>query len=514
MDEWSASDLAVIIPTHGRPEILHRTLDALEAQTAQGFEILVVVDGRDQPVPAPRERVTVIVQDQAGPGAARNHGSRSVSRPLVLFLGDDMVPTRSLVQNHLAGHNRHPGREDAVLGHVNWHPDMRRNPVVRWLERPGTQFDYPNIVGEDAGWGRFYSCNVSLKRSFFLSSGGFDEAFTFDYEDLDCAYGLHRAGLRLWYERDAIAHHLHPYDFRKLARRYESRARGEHLMMRKHEWFQPFYKARIESAAAQRPVGACWTELPEGALDVLARGPLRERISRTVDLAFHQRLAPHFLASWDAEADRDVREALAPRPAQAEQANGVDVGRSPLAVARILQPIIRPGVRVLLWDCRSPTLVDRLARLGAKLAAPESSTDTGWMVKAAAQRCIRLDSIALDVSRPTDRDRFDIVVLPDALDRHPAPTELLDLVERCGRVVLAGSASGVGQMGPDALLAHAARSWLLWSGGDRVRRLVVYAPDRPTLPLRAAATMRRARSTARDGAIGRWLAQGLERAAS
>ena len=65
---------------------------------------------------------------------------------------------------HLDAHVRHPDQSSAVLGHVDWHPEVPRNAVVRWLEWSGTQFDYPNIAGTDAGWGRFYSCNVSLKR--------------------------------------------------------------------------------------------------------------------------------------------------------------------------------------------------------------------------------------------------------------------------------------------------------------------------------------------------------------
>jgi GT2 family glycosyltransferase len=154
---FTAADLAVIIPTHKRWPILRQTLAALAAQSEQGFSTTVVVDGRDFPVPddlAAGAGVDVVVQDHGGPGAARNNGVRLTTQPLVLFLGDDMVPTPQLIARHLAVHNRCPEDTVAVLGHVEWHPDVPRNRVMRWLEtclaRPGVQRGLA-VTTEDAG---------------------------------------------------------------------------------------------------------------------------------------------------------------------------------------------------------------------------------------------------------------------------------------------------------------------------------------------------------------------------
>src|SRR3954468_8411135 len=87
---FTAADLAVILPTHKRWPILRRTLAALAAQTVSGFSVTVVVDGRDMEVPeelgAGLDRFARVVQDHAGPGAARNHAVRLTTEPLVLFL--------------------------------------------------------------------------------------------------------------------------------------------------------------------------------------------------------------------------------------------------------------------------------------------------------------------------------------------------------------------------------------------------------------------------------------------
>jgi GT2 family glycosyltransferase/2-polyprenyl-3-methyl-5-hydroxy-6-metoxy-1,4-benzoquinol methylase len=298
----TAADLAVIIPTRDRWDILDRTLAALRSQTASGFETAVVVDGTDQPT-FEAEDVRVIVQARGGPGAARNAGVKATDRPVVLFLGDDIIPTAGLVASHLDGHTRHPDRNDAVLGLTRWHESVADDPIARWLEWSGLQFDYGNITGEDAGWGRFYSSNVSLKREFFLAAGGFDEDFSYDYEDLDLAWRLHQQGIRLWYAPNALGHHLHAYDWEALARRWESHARAERVMAAKHPWFTPFFADVVNGTVQQpRPLRG-WSRIEPLVPDRLApvRSFVRDRAGRT----YVQRLAPRFLAAWEGEADLD-----------------------------------------------------------------------------------------------------------------------------------------------------------------------------------------------------------------
>src|SRR5207245_841972 len=100
------------------------------------------------------------------------------------------IPEQMLVERHLSGHATSPQDEVAVLGHVDWHPEIGRNRINSWMDWSSSQFDYRNITTRDAGWGRFYSSNVSIKRRFFLEAGGFDEEFTYYYEDLDLAWRL------------------------------------------------------------------------------------------------------------------------------------------------------------------------------------------------------------------------------------------------------------------------------------------------------------------------------------
>ena len=299
MTALDASQLAVVIPTRGRWDTLRLTLAALRAQSAGGCQIVVVADGADLAVP-PLAGVQVVQQEHAGPGAARNRGVRETQRPLVLFLGDDMVPTPGLVARHLERHARHPEPHVAVLGRILWHPAVPRDRLHRWLEWSGALFDYALLEaqgGDDPGWTRFYSSNVSLKREFFEASGGFDPDFRFDYEDLDLGWRLGRRGMRLLYERAAVAGHLHPYDWPAVCRRYESRAHAERLMMEKHDWFEPWFKRQIDAASAAPRSSRLWA-LAVDRIPARA-GRLRRAAEVRADRHYLQRLAPVFLVAWE-----------------------------------------------------------------------------------------------------------------------------------------------------------------------------------------------------------------------
>jgi glycosyltransferase involved in cell wall biosynthesis len=279
--------LTVVIPTRGRPEILARTLDALHKQTVGGFSTIVVLDGIDQVAPRLSRGVEVVTVEHGGPGRARNIGVERSRSPLLLFLGDDMIPAPDLVERHLARHAREGGPSVAVLGAVDWHPKVRRTSLIRWIDRASMQFDLVGVE-DDAGWGRFYSCNVSLPRTLFDAAGGFDPEFSYYYEDLDLAYRLRDAGMSLRFEPAARVAHLHRYDEAGYAERLRGVARGEHLLATKRAEFVPYFANRFRAVEGRRPPSALWRRLPGSR--------------RFVD-AWLARFAPVYLDVFEAEQE-------------------------------------------------------------------------------------------------------------------------------------------------------------------------------------------------------------------
>jgi GT2 family glycosyltransferase/SAM-dependent methyltransferase len=324
--------VAVVIPTVGRWDILRRTLAGLEAQTETGFEVIVVSDGAGPPPGelADSRNVRFITQKAAGPGAARNRGVGATERSVVLFLGDDMVPDAGLVGAHLASHSRHTDAEVAVLGRVEWHPEVAGNRLNRWLDTSATQFDYAGIerekaeVGEEdyeVGFARFYSCNVSLKRTLFDSAEGFDESFIFYYEDLELGWRLSDRGMRLLYQPQALTHHLHAYDWTGLENRFRGIALGERLMGRARPSFEPFFHQRIMAATPSTVLPKPWANWAEhliGATTSRAEGyipsnrlGLAAAARHRTDISYHRRLAAPFLQAWStADEMCELREYL------------------------------------------------------------------------------------------------------------------------------------------------------------------------------------------------------------
>ncbi len=301
--------LSVIIPTLGRSEILTRVLARLvEQRTPLGeFEVIVVADAAERDVSgveaAIAERpydVRLLRAETVGASAARNRGWRQARAPLLLFLDDDVLPGPELVSEHLDWHERHTENEVGVLGRVRWADGLRVTPFMRWLDH-GIQFAYPEITGEEAGWGRFYTANVTVKRALIERVGGFDEEnFPFGYEDLDLAYRLNELGFRLLYNRRAEAEHLHAMTLESWRRRVPRIAASERAFVRRHPDVSPHFHELFRSAAEAPRVRGRGARL---ATVVPRRVPwLGRRVWLSADMWYRQQLAPPFLAAWESAA--------------------------------------------------------------------------------------------------------------------------------------------------------------------------------------------------------------------
>lgn len=306
--------------------MLKRVLDALERQTVprDSFEVIVVGDpGEPRPrdveqvIAAQPEGTRYLIRDGHSVGAARNLGWRETRAPIVLFLDDDVLPASELLAEHLSTHGEHRDETVGVLGRVTWARELEVTPFMRWLEA-GIQFDFGSIEGDEAGWGRFYTANISLKRSLIARVGGFDEGhLPYLYEDLDLGYRLSRIGMRLLYNPDAFGEHLQAVDLDSWRRKIADVAVAERRFCRIHPEVEPYFRRRFsEAAEAPRARG-------RGAR--LARFIPREttwigaRVWTAADLYWRQQLAPHFFSAWDA-ADAGDESSAAERSAQPDAA--------------------------------------------------------------------------------------------------------------------------------------------------------------------------------------------------
>jgi GT2 family glycosyltransferase len=257
-------DIAIAVPTYGRDEVLVATLDALLGQ-AVGTE-LVVVDQTPAHESAVQQKLESLASQQcirwirlAQPSIphAMNTALLAATRPVVLFLDDDIQPCDGLVEAHAAAHAE-PSTW-AVVGRISQPPQ----------ERPGTgryataglraYLDFPFDSTEPAWINNVMAGNLSVRRARALDVGGFDENFVgaaFRFETEFCRR-LVAAGGRVRFEPRARIHHLR-------APKGGTRAFGNHLT----------------SASPAHGVGDYYFALRQGltleALTYIAWRPLRQ----------------------------------------------------------------------------------------------------------------------------------------------------------------------------------------------------------------------------------------------
>ena len=214
--------LSIIIPTYNRRDILAKALAALLGQLGPGGgrEIIVVDDGSTDGTseyfkpgrPGAAAGVRYFRQPNRGPAAARNLGISEAAGEVLLFLGDDTLASPGLLDRHAAWHAANPDPAHALLGYVTWAKDLETTPFMEWLEDGGPQFSYGSLAdGAEADPSRFfYTSNVSVKRSFVLGRALFDEEFRYAaFEDIELGGRLKTLGLRLYFDRGALAWHDH-----------------------------------------------------------------------------------------------------------------------------------------------------------------------------------------------------------------------------------------------------------------------------------------------------------------
>ena len=218
MQPQSALSIAAILPTFRRDIYLLQSIQSLLEQTRRPDEIIVI----DQTPPEDQDTETRLALgklEQSGliqmvhlhPPAvsvARNLAACTAKSEILLYLDDDIIAAKSLVENHLR--KFHDPEVHGVAGGCITPTDKtfypvppgftHRNPV--WQAFYHTRFDRPlqNICF-------MAGCNFSVRRESLIKAWGWDEHII-NYGDRDLGIRLVQAGFRLDYDPEALLTHL------------------------------------------------------------------------------------------------------------------------------------------------------------------------------------------------------------------------------------------------------------------------------------------------------------------
>ncbi|MTV24596.1 glycosyltransferase [Nitriliruptoraceae bacterium ZYF776] len=255
--------VCVVVSTYDRSAVLPELVAALRAQDHTDFEAVLVDNGSHddtldhlQRLTADDPRFRVLrIEDNHGPGRARNVGWRSTASPLIAFTDDDCRPTPTWLTALLAA-----GRgADLVQGRTTRRPGA---PREGWFDRG------QNIT---AWTGRYETCNLLVPRAWLDRLGGFDESFPIAMgEDTDLGLRAEAAGATSAFAADALVHHhVWPNGFRDhLAQR---RRRAEEVALVR---VNPAARRNLTLRLAHGPTHlAIWAAVPLTVAAVRAGRP-------------------------------------------------------------------------------------------------------------------------------------------------------------------------------------------------------------------------------------------------
>ncbi len=217
----SVSRCAVVIPTYNGATLTRACLQTLlgHPPTASEWQLIVVDDGSEdetrEMLDSYGSAITVVTHERnRGFATACNSGARaSEACEFLVFLNNDTIPTA--------------GWLDALVNHAERMPHAAA--VGAKLLFPNGAVQHAGVVIAQNGWPRHLYAGfpgdhpavnrprpitavtaacVLIRRERFDEFGGFDEAFSNGYEDIDLCHRMTEAGHEIWYCPSSVVYHF------------------------------------------------------------------------------------------------------------------------------------------------------------------------------------------------------------------------------------------------------------------------------------------------------------------
>lgn len=251
--------ISVLIATFERPELMRSCLSSFADQTIDrhDFEVVVVDDGSDGDNLAKvldefvdNLQVVGLRIEHAGRSAAKNHAVLLARAPIVLFFDDDDRAQPDYLERHLAGHVAHPHEGTSILGHTDWAPELEATPLMHYItDVDRLMFAYERLGdGQVLDWRGFWEGRISCKRSLLLRHGLHDQRLNYSI-DVEMAWRLSPAGLRVVYDSSARSLMARPIDFDAFCERSRAKGRAHAIIAALHSGTEIASRLKLGDAA-------------------------------------------------------------------------------------------------------------------------------------------------------------------------------------------------------------------------------------------------------------------------
>jgi len=220
----TAASFSVVIPTFNRPERLESCLDCLRRLDFPKdlYEVVVVDDGSAVGMAAVVEpyrklmNIRLIMQENSGPGIARNNGVSNSRGWFIAFTDDDCRPDRDWLARLSERLKENPER--MYGGHI---ANALDNNIYSSVSQLLVDYLYAYYNSETTHSQFYTSNNMAMARKNFDAVGGFDHNFPeLCGEDREFCDRWRHYGYDLAYVPQAIVYHYHELTFWTFCRQH------------------------------------------------------------------------------------------------------------------------------------------------------------------------------------------------------------------------------------------------------------------------------------------------------
>ncbi len=224
-------EASIIIPTRNKISRLRLVLYALSFQVNQNHEVIVVMDGYNREdvaafhkIDLPFKNVLIVIDQNVGRAAARNHGIRKASGEILIFMDDDRIPGPHFIQDHVLAHQQQRcmilGKRmqiflaEETIGELGDAEEFHRRMGnilssakrdITWLKNKICLLPLVSPVP----WLACVTSNLSVGREDMMEVGLFDENFVgWGWEDSDLGYRFLKKKIKLIKKSQIINYHI------------------------------------------------------------------------------------------------------------------------------------------------------------------------------------------------------------------------------------------------------------------------------------------------------------------
>lgn len=231
---------SIITPTYNGEKKILSLLRALQNQSFQDFEWIVVIDGSTDETKSVLDnkettfQKTVLVQANQGRSVAKNNGAKKASSELLIFYDDDMIPANDSVAKHIQFHSLH----NCLIAGNQTEIEHGQNTDIQnyktYLSKKWTAKYSDGLSSLTLSNLFFAAANCSMPSKLFWELGGFDERLT-DAEDYDLARRALEKSIPVYFDKSNTAIHNDPITCRS----YINRIRQYHAAQQKLKALHP-----------------------------------------------------------------------------------------------------------------------------------------------------------------------------------------------------------------------------------------------------------------------------------